>query len=168
MATNDDSRHMLELTWARELTLKQSQAEQDHWAQMKIAHRVAVNKNKFLIVWKATADGQAEVINSLKLVRMDSSLDQGMRLLFLDQVGSMVWVDHTPRAFAGTDVFVWLPFFNNVKYGPNHYNEQTWGIRLAINMKMRSHPDYWVHGHTYLTELPEFRARFPRFAETKF
>lgn len=165
MANDEDRRaHEAELVqrFAENLSLE----DFARWQTLRTGHRVSTHHNAVLILWKAKADGSPEILSWFTVTNLGIGLD-GMRIDLTDRYGERTSVTNQPVALHPA-VFVWAPFYNEVRRLPNSKDPRQMIIRTAIAMRIKSHQLRWIAGDVYLTPVGEFRVKWPQYKDQRF
>ena len=155
---------------AQEARLKLSPEDRAAWDSASFTIRPYVYFNKIFIVWEFFG-GQAHIKNSFTVISMDASFRDGIWVRVRDQDGNESVINHTPRLLGRLNVFAWIPYFNEIRYHSNEWNDPTApkALRLAVCFKTQHNPSEPLReGSTYISELHHFRSQFPGFAKVRF
>lgn len=164
----ESDRSISERTWAAQAAQGLPPAQRALWNECKVAHRVALYLNRIFVIWKANADGTPCPINSLHVTGVNVTFARGVEIEMRDASHRLLVVPQHPVQVFDHDLFMWSPFFNDVCWVPHPHANGQHVLRLSIVMRMRSHPDYWEAGHTYITDVAAFRSKWPQFTGQKF
>lgn len=162
----------LEREWANhEARLHLSPEDRSVWDALKYTVRPFVYYGKIFIVWHLVK-GEPQVKDILNTVGIDASFRDGLWVRLRSEVTKEEFViTHKPRRLPGTGVFVWLPFFNEMRFVSADWMDPMAprNLRLSVCFKMRhKHEEILEEGTDYLTELHTFRSRWPQYKDTRF
>lgn len=163
-----DDRGALERTLAHEDAQLLAPVQLALWNEMTTNHRVVVFEGRIFVVWKASADGTPRPVNSLRVTEVQATFARGIELGLVDARGHLIVIGQRPTKLPDDELFLWSPYDNNLQWATHPYDARRKVLRLALAMRMRSHPKYLTHGHTYITDVGAFRDQFPQFAKEKF
>lgn len=165
MATD---RQTHEKTWVEEDAQAFYGEVREMWDAMTVVHRVQIHEGRIFVVWKPDIFGAPQPLNSLRVVGIRATFSRGIEIEFLDARGRSVVIGQKPVPVLDLDLFMWCPYHNDVQWVPHPHAANRKVLRLAVVMKMRSHPDFWQASDTYVSDVKTFRTKFPQFAGQKF
>lgn len=84
-------------------------------------------------VWVANG-GASQKVETLKLVGAAADLDEGLAVTVEDGAGNRQTVNHVPQQLFTYPVFVWLPYYNDIRMVPTLKR----GFTLSTNVVFRS------------------------------
>lgn len=162
----------LEREWANhEARLILSPDDRAAWDDMRYVVRPFVYYDKIFIVWHLVK-GEPQVKDIFTATTVDASFRDGLWVRLRSSVTSQECiVSHRPRRLLDSGVFVWVPFFTEVRFVSADWSDPAAprNMRLSICAKMRHNHELLLEERCdYLTELHSFRARFPQYRDTKF
>ena len=160
-----------EKEWANnEARLKLSSEDRAIWNCCKCTIRPHVYFDKIFIVW-SVKQGVPEILDVLTVESVDATFEMGIWVHAASKLTKAKHViTHTPRRLPGLDVFVWVPFFNEIRFASNDWNDVTAprSLRVSLCFKTRDNKQRLVEGQHYVTELHVFRDQWPQYASTRF
>lgn len=162
-----------EKSWANHaIRLKQADEEKALWSRSRYTVRPYVYFDKILIAW-SVVKGEPQTDDVLTVTGMDASFTDGLWINFQSKLSGHAdfVITHVPRLLPGLDIFAWVPFFNELRFASEDWDDPLApkNLRLSACFKMRSRPDEsLIEGHHYLSELHVFREKFPKFRSVRF
>lgn len=162
-----------EKKWANHLArLNLNSSDKVIWNQSSWTIRPFVYYDKILVAWTIVR-GEPQVKDILAVTSLDASFQDGVWITLQSKIlgGPSQLVTHSPRRLNGLDLFVWVPFFNEMRFhGPEWDNPMSpRNLRLTMCIKMQSDPNHiYQDNRDFISELHVFRERFPQYADTRF
>jgi hypothetical protein len=160
-----------EKEWAaQEARLRLDSESRSKWEASTYTFRPFIYYKKILVAWEQR--GASIVVKDVfTVVSMDANFREGVWVKVRDQSGKEHIITHTPRLLGDSNIFAWIPYFNEVRWHAGDWTDPTApkSLRLAACFKMQYSPnDPLLDGQEYLSELHVFRHRFPEYAKTRF
>lgn len=148
----------LEVTWADQQAHR-TLTKQDLgiWKACSSAHRVYLSPGYKLVHWRLLA-GQPTIISNYILEEVVTGA-KGTRYLLGQNLVKFQFT-HKPSLLPDTDIFIWVPYFNELRHKPDGEDFLEGGGHTSVSLciKQRSNP---IHnptpGHDYFTTLQEFQ-----------
>ena len=165
----EGDRKRLEKEYAESLAEALDLEDYAAWQLHAVPHRVSVHRNAVLVLWRWHADGTPEMLDAFTVTGIDLSWSRGLEIMLeASSKGRSTWsVGQRPTRLANGEIFVWTPYFPDIRYEPKPEGEG-WLLRASLCMRMKSHPDTVVAGDSYLMPVGEFRGRFPQYKNIRF
>lgn len=162
-----------EKEWAsQEARLKLDATGRHLWDSSRHTVRPYLYYNKIFIAWGIDANGEVVVRDVFTVISMDATFRDGFWIKLRDRNRREHLITHTPRLLGDTDIFAWVPYFNECRWHSNDWSDPAApkSLRLAVCFKMQSDPQCLplLREQDYLSELHHFRQQFPQFAKTRF
>ncbi len=167
----NDQRLYIERSLAAQLS-KQIQSPKDHdeWTNSGFTFRVLVHYDKILVVWKQGLKGP-QVLGKLRITEFELDSRNGLGVCIESDLGSkpdgMQWVSHDPSRLFDLPVFAHVPFISEVTYIPESQDTSNFVVRVPLVFKTASNPSAAKLNDIYVTQIGEFRGRYPEFADLK-
>lgn len=152
-----------ETLWASNLVAPE---HRDAWCKLHSTHKTFANSKSMFIVWKLV-DGQAQQLHMLEVSAGMMSMQRGitLQLTRINEPGTkVIEISHSPTPILDTDVFIWVPFFCNLRWTPRDYDKSHDArfVRLPICIKTKSNfSNAPTEGHVYVTSLKRFKKEWP-------
>ena len=166
-----DQRRYLERSLATENS-KRSQTPADHeeWSAAGYVCRVLCHYDKIFAVWRETDTGP-EIMGRIRVIDIEATTRYGLAVCLESSVRGLgedlLWVGHEPDRIFGLPVFCHVPYISDVTFTPESRVPEHYVTRFPLVIKMRSSPFNPVNGDVYVTQIGEFRSRYPKFADLK-
>lgn len=123
--------------------------QQTLWATHRHTARLHMHADDDLNLWRVEGK-RTKRIGILNLAGTAISLYHGLKLGFdIEGEGeglpSSLWISHCPKLIEGTNLFLWIPFFPDLR---QHLAN---GISVNIAFKSAHSPDLLKEGNVFLT-----------------
>lgn len=146
-----------EINWASQQADRSlSRHDRVVWGAYNSLHRVYLGLNYKLVHWKLIEDVPT-IITSYRLA--DISTNSSGTSYTLYQNNALHTVTHKPALLGDTEVFAWVPYFNEFRHLPNDDDFSTGAGHTSVSLciRQKSNPQYGPkQGHNYFTTLKEF------------
>lgn len=162
-----------EKAWANAEARKLGKDDRAAWQRLGHTVRPFVYFDKILIVW-TLKKGEPQVLDILAINGVDVDFQNGIWVNGTGKVSdhSFAITQRPQRIAPGIDIFAWLPYFNEVRYSSQDWDNPSLprALRLSACFKMAEDPrtGRLREGAHYLSELHVFREQFPQYADTRF
>jgi hypothetical protein len=145
------------MTWSGQQA-DRSLTKQDRvaWSAYNSLHRVYLGLGYKLVHWKLVANTPT-IISSYVLTDISVGISGTTYVLQQDTITHLV--THKPALLGDTEVFVWVPYFNEFRHFPGDVDFTTGAGHTSVSLclKQKSNPTIRpVPGHNYFTTLQEF------------
>lgn len=162
----------LEREWASyEARLHLPSQDRADWDTLRFTTRPFAYYDKIFVAWHVHK-GEPHVKDILTVVGLDASFREGLWVRLQSEVRKQEFiVSHRPRRLFDLNVFAWIPFFNELRYVSADWNDPaaSRNLRLSMCFKMRhKYEEMLEEGVDYLSELHNFRSRWPQYRDTRF
>jgi hypothetical protein len=145
------------MTWSgQQADRNLSRQDRTAWGAYNSLHRVYLGLGYKLVHWKLV-DSVPTIISSFKLADISVGVSGTAYILQQDAVSH--FVTHKPTLLGDTEVFVWVPYFNEFRHFPSDADFTTGAGHTSVSLclKQKSNPtNRPVPGHSYFTTLQEF------------
>lgn len=163
----------LEKEWANAEARKLGKDDKAAWQRLGHTVRPFVYFDKILVVW-TLKKGEPQVLDIFTVNGVDVDFTSGVTINASGKVsGHDITITQYPQRLApGINVFTWLPYFNEIRYSSQNWDNPSLprALRLSACFKMTEDPrrERLREGIHYLSELHVFREQFPQYADTRF
>ena len=167
MTISLDSRIFIEKSLASNLAeASLSPEEFELWKNYGFTFRNLVHFNKVFAVWEHTSNGPV-VVDSLTVTGVYVDTFSGFSGSVRNSEGKTHWIKHTPSRILDLPVFAHVPFIPEITYLPKPTHEAPLQLKFPLVFKTEKNPNYLEDGATFVTQVGEFRATYPQFAELR-
>jgi hypothetical protein len=146
-----------EISWSgQQADRSLSRQDRAAWGAYSSLHRVYLGLGYKLVHWKFVADTPT-IINSYRLADISVGVSGTTYVLQQNSVSHLV--THKPALLGDTEVFVWVPYFNEFRHLPGDADFSTGAGHTSVSLclKQKSNPtNRPASGHSYFTTLQEF------------
>lgn len=136
------------------------------WQACRFVHRALCHHKKVFCVWEQGSDGPI-ILDSLMVTDIHVSTHNGFSVSVKNHEGQRQWVTHKPVRLFDLPVFAHVPFMPDITFLPRVMEEEPMTLKFPLVYKTEGHPEYPVAGLLYLTQIGEFRATYPKFADLR-
>ena len=167
----NDQRLFIERNLAAQLS-KEHQPASCHteWTNAGFTFRVLTHYNKIFVVWRQGSNGP-QALGKFRVVEFELDSRNGIGVCIESDLGSapdgMQWVSHDPSRLFDLPVFAHVPFISEVTYIPESHDPDNFVVRVPLVFKTASNPAAAKPNDIYVTQIGEFRGRYPEFADLK-
>lgn len=148
----------------------QKPADHAEWTACGFTTRVLCRYNKFFVVWQQV-NNAPKILGRFRVLNMELDIYQGLGLCIETTTRfkseDMYWVSHTPSRLFDLPVFAHVPYLVDLSYLPLPEAPENPILRIPLVIKTASNPGYPVEGHIYVSQVGEFRATYPEFADLR-
>lgn len=146
-----------EISWAgQQADRNLSKQERAAWGAYNSLHRVYLGLNYKLVHWKLI-EGVPTIIASYRLADISTNSNGTAYTLYQNSI--LHFVTHKPALLGDTEVFAWVPYFNEFRHLPGDGDFSTGAGHTSVSLclKQKSNPRHGAkQGHNYFTTLQEF------------
>lgn len=146
-----------ETRWSRQLAdTHLSKEDYQLWRDYRSVDRVTLSLGTKIVHWQRK-NGEPTIVSSFVL--QSANLSDGSLKYTFDRAGENHIVDNVPRVLADTEVFVWVPFFNEVRHIPGNWDMATQPGYTTVGLCVwqRTNPTkIKANNHSYVTTLKVF------------
>lgn len=143
-----------------------SQKDFNDWRLLGFTYRALCHKNKVFCAWEHSSKGPV-VVDSLTVDEIEVDTATGFGVRIRNAAKEYQWLEHAPHRVFDLPVFAHVPFMPDVSYLPRKDAETHLLLKFPIVYKTQGNPDRPVEGLLYLTQIGEFRATYPQFADLR-
>lgn len=166
-----DQRNYLEKSLAMEASRKyQSFEDHDDWMACGHTFRVLCHFGKIFAVWRQTEDGP-EVMGKFRIANIGIDTKEGVGVSIATDVRGededYLWISHTPTRLFNLPIFAHVPYLCDISYTPGTHSQVGMVLRFPLVFKLASTPKSPVVGDIYVSQIGEFRATYPEFADLR-
>ena len=167
----NDQRLYIERSLAAQLS-KENQPPSCHteWVNAGFTFRILTHYDKILVVWRQGPKGP-QVLGKLRITEFELDSRNGLGVCIESDLGSkpdgMQWVSHDPSRLFDLPVFAHVPFISEVTYIPESQDAGNFVVRVPLVFKTASNPSAPKLNDIYVTQIGEFRGRYPEFEDLK-
>lgn len=136
------------------------------WKDCGFTIKYRGHSGKTFVVWQCTG-AEPKILDVYKVSDFNACLQDGLWANLADDKSNEQLVDHTPARLGGYDIFVHIPFIQDMQYLPNH-NETANVLRFPLIFKQTGRPRSLVVNSVYLTDVVDLVSIFPQFTDRKF
>ncbi len=153
------SKAQLELEW-----LAAAMVGNKQWASNRSTHRVYVHEGSEIVVWSSN-DGHTPSPKAIyRVVGLEMTATRGITIGLKSPECALQVVTGKPHTLLGTDVFLWVPAFSDVRFTPRPFGDPESIRRLSVPicLKAPTNPLSIIKPDTmYVTERREFIKQWP-------
>lgn len=153
-----DKKHY-EILWANSAVLS---SDRSKWKDFHSTNRIYLGNGKRLVVWRWTVKGP-EILDVLRVTGMLADINSGVQIGMQGRRGQFA-VGHTPSLLPQAYVFLWVPFFFDLRWVPNSFDDLHGqkNMTFPVCVKTLSNPSNQLsEGADYVTEYSEFQRNWP-------
>lgn len=158
-----EDRRLTQLAAAGQLSV----AELKAWNDCRFTYRTFAHYNKLFAIWQVV-DAQVVVIGSMRVLGPNVTTSEGFKLEALVKVGyeeRFITLSHTPTAVYQDKIFAAVPHMFTAKFSPRGHSGN-YVLQTPLVIRTQAKPWDAVYG-VRMTQLSEFRAKYPQFKETR-
>lgn len=156
-----------EREWANtEALLRLSKPDYKLWEAMRHVSRLHVRNDTALVQFR-TVDGGQCVDEIWRASDLRVSFTTGIWLTLRNRHGGEFNVTHMPTKVPGSEIFMWLPYFNELRWNAKNWNDPQGRRELQLALAFKSMTDIDQHfkeDTDYVLELSKFNKRWPEEA----
>lgn len=137
------------------------------WNECRFTYRTFAHENKIFAIWHVV-DAEVVVLGSLRILQPSLSTETGLSLAALLKVEGFetdICITHTPTPVYEDKVFVAIPHIITARFCPQGF-QGNFVLQTPVVIKSQAKPYDPVYG-TRMTQLSEFRAKYPQFKEAR-
>lgn len=136
------------------------------WQSCGFTIKYRGHNGKTFVIWKKL-EGEPTILDVYKITDFQANFEEGLYTFLENEHGQEQEIKHSPVRLGGYDIFVHIPFMQDMQYLPNRA-ETTNVLRFPLVFKQSGRPRSIAKGVIYLTDVTDFIDIFPQFADRKF
>lgn len=155
-----------EILWANSAVLED---EHEVWKGFHSTNRIYLRDYKKLVLWRCQ-DQKPSIIDTMEITDIHASFREGFSVtlnsaLHPDSLSALK-VTHTPKLLPFARVFIWIPYFFDLRFAPRVFDasQERKSLTFPLCIKTFSNPKIQLsEGCDYATEANSFAHDWPTF-----
>lgn len=136
------------------------------WQACGYTVKYRAHSAKTFLIWKNT-EGEPTIVDVYKINDFQADFSGGLWTCMENEHGVEHEIGHNPSRIGDYNVFVHIPYIQNMQYLPNQ-TESAYVLRFPLVFRQHGRPRSLARNETYLTDVTDFVSIFPQFADRKF
>jgi hypothetical protein len=136
------------------------------WKTCLYTQKYRGHSGKTFIVWKNTSTGPS-ILDVYKVTKFSADLAKGFQITLTNEFGEDCVVTHTPTKLSDYIAFIHIPFIQDMQFLPNPNNTAK-VLRFPLIIRQAGRPKSMIPNESYVADVVDFVALFPKFADRKF
>lgn len=167
---NHTDKRYYETLWARQLAY-QHLTDEDYqtWMHYRSVDKLYLEIGDAIVHWRHI-DGDNVIVSRFVLTEVCFS-DKGLYYSLVEDGPrpALQEIDHVPQPLGNTEVFAWIPHFNELRHHPENWEQMEYPAKMTVSLSLwqRSNPTKGLReSHDYLTTEHNFKKYWASCGQT--